>query len=214
MIYDIRLTTIEDRKYALEHIGRLKSQKQNFTLIDIGCSANPWTKDYVTHIVDIKTSGMGVTEFIGNISDAEVWNEVLEYVSKNGKFDFLVATHTIEDISGAALVCNMFSKVAKEGYIAVPSKYFELSRHEGAWIGCIHHRWIYDIDNNELVGYPKQNFLEHMGYINDWTNHNHRNGREELQFFWKDDLPFRVVNDDYLGPNITSVIDYYKNLTR
>lgn len=214
MIYNEKLTTIGDRSQVLQYLADKKSRNPNMTLIDVGATANPWSKDYLTHIVDIKSGDLNVKYFTGNVSDVDVWNEVLDYVSMHGKFDFLVATHLLEDISAAVMVCNMFSRIAKEGFIAVPSKYSELSFAESnIWRGYIHHRWIYDMKNGNFVGYPKQTFLEHMSYVKEWADTNRKIGREELQFFWKNDIRLHAVNGDLLGPTIDAVIDYYKELT-
>ena len=212
MIYNHKVTPFGEREPALKYIDELKNKTPNFTLIDVGANANPWTKDYVTHVIDIEPQTLNVKHFTGNISDVPVWNEVLEYVKEHGKFDFLVSTHTIEDISAALLACGMFSRIAKEGFIAIPSKYQELSRHEGPWRGYIHHRWIYDIKNDQFWGYPKQSFIEYMPYIEEWTQFNSRIGREELQFFWKDELKLNVVNHDHLGPTWLAVTNYYREL--
>ena len=214
MIYDARVTTIENRASALEYIADLKKKTPNFTLLDVGANANPWTRDFVTHVVDIEKCSLGVKQFQGNISDVDVWGEVASHVEANGKFDFLVSTHTIEDISAAPMVCNMFTRFAKEGYVAVPSKYNELHRHEGPWRGYIHHRWIYDVVGGEFWGYPKQPFVEYLRYVEDWVQANPRAGKEELQFFWKDELHLNVVNHDHLGPTVGHVIEYYKELVR
>lgn len=213
MIYDSKITFINDRQPALNYIKNLKTNNQNFTLIDIGICANAWTREFVTHGVDIEKYEMPIIQFTGNISDTTVWNEILEYVEKNGKFDFLTCTHTLEDISAAVMVCNMFSKIAKEGFIAVPSKYWELARHEGNWRGFIHHRWIFDIKDNQFFGYPKQSFLENVGEIDSWLQSN-KNTIEnvELQFFWKEEIKLNVVNNDLLGPTVNHVIQYYTGL--
>ncbi len=214
MIYNQRLTTIGDLASALQYLAELKAKNPGMTLLDVGASANPWSGDYITHVVDVENRGVKAQHFIGNISDRKVWDEVLEYVKVHGKFDFLVSTHTLEDISAAALCCNMFSLIAKEGYIAIPSKYAELSKPEGEWLGYIHHRWIYDMEGDKFMGYPKQNFLEYMPYVHDWAGKNPRAGREELQFFWKDDVYLNVVNGDLLGPTQHHVIDYYRALVK
>ena len=212
MIYNHKLTYVGDRDAALKYIAELKSKTPNFTLIDVGANANPWTVDYVTHVVDVEPQTMNVKHFTGNISDIQVWDEVLEYVKVHGKFDFLVSTHTIEDISAASLACTMFSRIAKEGFIAIPSKYKELSRFQGPWRGYIHHRWIYDVRGDQFLGYPKQSFIDYMAYIEDWANKNAPEGRDELQLFWKDELKLNIVNHDHLGPTGEAVMGYYYQL--
>jgi hypothetical protein len=214
MIYDAKFTHIRDYAKALEVIRQRKASKPNFTLIDVGASANPWTKDFVTHIVDFAKGGLAATYFTGNICDMRVWNLVLEHVKWHGKFDFLVCTHTLEDISSPKMVSNMFGKIANEGFIAMPSKFIELNKPEGQWTGYIHHRWIYDLVDGVVIGYPKQPFIEHMPFIHEWAAKNPWQGRDEIQYFWKDEADLKIINDDYLGPTTQAVIDYYRNLTK
>jgi len=213
MIYNQKFTSIGDRTDVLQLLSELKSNKPDFTLIDIGASANPWTRDFVTHIVDIESSPLLVKSFKGNISDYEVWEQVLEYVKQHGKFDYASCTHTLEDISAAKLVCTMISKISNQGFVAVPSKFAELSNLESEqWMGYIHHRWIYDTKDGKFIGYPKQSFLENFKEFKDWSKNNPREGKDELQFFWKDDFALDVINNDHLGPNIDAVINYYRRL--
>ena len=164
--------------------------------------------------MDYLVSNEKRNKYIRNLATSLNGNTLclFQYVEKHGKFDFLVSTHTIEDISAAPMVCNMFSRIAKQGFIAIPSKYSELHKHEGPWRGYIHHRWIYDIKDGNFLGYPKQSFLEHMTYIHEWVMKNPKDGREELQFFWKDEIKLNVVNNDHLGPTWSAVVNYYKQL--
>jgi hypothetical protein len=214
MIYDAKFTHIRDYVKPLEVIRSRKRENPNLTLIDVGASANPWTKEFVTHIVDFAYGNLNVKYFTGNICDINVWEEVQDYVKQNGKFDFLVSTHTLEDISSPKMVSNMFGRIAKEGFIAVPSKYIELNKPEGNWLGYIHHRWIYDLRDDQFIGYPKQPFLEHMPFVQEWASKNPYQGRDEIQFFWKDVVDIKIINDDYLGPTTAAVVDYYRNLTQ
>ena len=63
-----------------------------------------------------------------DITNPNDYNELLTYVTQNGKFDFCICTHTLEDIMNPIFVCEQIEKISNEGYIAFPSKYRELSR--------------------------------------------------------------------------------------
>ena len=212
MITKTKVCRIQTRSEVLDEIRSIKNSKPDFTLIDVGASASPWSKEFLTHIVDIEKSSLPVKQFRGNISMRQVWDEVLEYVNVHGKFDYLVSTHTIEDISSAPMVCDMFGRIAKQGFIAVPSKYAELSRHDGFWRGWCHHRWIFDVSDTHFIGYPKQGFIEYISDFDDWCRKNPMPDRDELQVYWKDDIKLHVVNNDHLGPTNHDVIGYYKAL--
>lgn len=60
------------------------------------------------------------------------------------------------------------------------------------------------------MAYPKLNFLEHWPlarHIEDPNPH-----RADFAVFWKDSLDISVINDDYMGPNVQSVLGYYERL--
>jgi hypothetical protein len=92
----------------------------------------------------------------------------------------------------------------QRGYIAFPSKYRELSRFEGQYRGYIHHRWIFTIKNEVVYGFPKINYLE-TNFIFDHVSDISEN-KSDLSFFWKDTIPLKYINNNFLGPNIASVI--------
>lgn len=50
---------------------------------------------------------------------------LLDYVDRHGKFDFVICSHTLEDLNLPEAVCSLINKIGKGGYIPVPSKYAE-----------------------------------------------------------------------------------------
>lgn len=198
----------------------IKDQKENgvFTVIDVGGSMFGWSSDFVDAICDMNPPEKDISDrnikiFKLNINDPYAWEEVDRYVSINGKFDFSICTHTLEDISNPVFVCKKLAQVSKAGYIAVPSKYIEMARFEHSqyrYRGFIHHRWVFSIKNNKFFGYPKIPYLEHDP-IFDTIAIPHVNVGD-LSFYWNNSIPIEIVNNDYLGPNIDAVIEYYKGL--
>ena len=64
-------------------------------------------------------------------------------------FDFVVCSHTLEDVRDPIWMCHELSRVAKAGYIEVPSRLEEQSYgFQGPWVGWSHHRWLIDIDQD------------------------------------------------------------------
>lgn len=204
MISNIKYNKEESRQ---EVLGYLKDK--NFKVVDVGGSMGSFVSEYLTAVVDVLEAPFeNVVSFQGNINQPDVWKDVEMYVKKNGKFDFAICTHTLEDISNPFLVCNQLEKIAKAGFIAVPSKYVEFKRFEGNYRGYIHHRWIYNIEDNKFVGYPKVNFIENDPFYDSIAN---RNNSTDLSFWWDTSIDFTIVNNDYLGPDVESVIMMYKN---
>jgi len=67
----------------------------------------------------------------------------------DGQFDFAVCSHTLEDVRDPVRVCEELSRVAKAGYVEVPSRLEEqspMADRPGA--GWTHHRWLIDIDQD------------------------------------------------------------------
>lgn len=165
------------REDALLQLAEMKKINPKLTLLDIGCALFPWTVDYITACVDIMPMHSrldpsmpildnNVTFFEGDLGDTETWDDILEYVGVHGKFDVVVTTHTLEDLTFPQMVLRMMPKVAHMGYLSIPSKFYELTC--GQWIGstCVsygapHHRWTYTVRDEVLVGIFKVNPIQY-----------------------------------------------------
>jgi hypothetical protein len=66
-------------------------------------------------------------------------------------FDFVICSHTLEDIRDPLWVCAEMMRVGRRGYIEVPSRLAESCRGtEPGQVGWSHHRWLVDIDANRI----------------------------------------------------------------
>jgi SAM-dependent methyltransferase len=67
-------------------------------------------------------------------------------------FDFAVCSHTLEDVRDPLFVCAELIRVAKRGYIEVPSRLAESCRgaERDDMAGLSHHRWLVEIDRGHL----------------------------------------------------------------
>jgi hypothetical protein len=191
------------------------------TILDIGGTWNCWLGERVTHMFDFNDpqSNMGMTAnthdmtwFKGNINDYEDWVQLFDYVEQHGKFDFCNCTHTLEDLAYPIVALKYMPKIARAGFIAVPSKYWELDRRL-QFRGGHHHRWIFDKDD-VLTLYPKINLIEYMANYNHKSNIIEEHKKEELRLLWTDTLDFKIINNDYLGPRFEDVVDMYEYLMR
>ena len=214
--YNMRYTFDRDRASALEYMAKLLEEKPNARILDVGGNHNTWAKQYATHYVDI-FEVPGTKTFQGNMNMYHVWQEVYKDVELNGKFDFCVCTHTLEDICNPRMPLYFMPHIAQEGYIATPSKYAELTTNIYALRGSVHHRWIFNREiNNRIVIYPKINWMEREtkfdkvcypswdAMLADQT--------EEIQFFWKEEIDYEFINDDYLGPSDDAIFNNYNRL--
>lgn len=205
-------------KYGQERVHRdqlnqylaEKRKAGNFKVLDVGGSVGPWFRDNCDAILDFvppvqKFDG----DFIeGNITLPEGWDQCLNYVKDNGKFDFVICRQTLEDISHPEFVVNMLQKVAKAGWIGVPSKQMELMR---GWYpeiptrGLHHHRWIFVTKNGKWYGLPKMGWTDSLG--DRWFNYTIPGGQPrglELSFYWE-----KEVNVFWVLPFVDNLPDDY-----
>jgi hypothetical protein len=201
-----------DRTSVIENIKKLRSNGK-FTVIDVGGSMHGWSHEVVDAICDVLSSSPNILVFKLNINLPNEWKEVDQYIQEHGKFDFSICSHTLEDISNPKFVCSKLTEISKAGYIAVPSKYRELAKFEDwqfPYRGYIHHRWIFTIEDNQFVGYPKISYLEYNPIFD--TIASTDNNKKDLSFYWKDSIDVSIINNDYLGPSCSAVKEYYLNL--
>ena len=212
MVTDIRYTSNRDREKAINFLYDLQSKTEHkLRVLDVGGWHNQWAPQFVTDVIDIFEVG-GVNIFKGNINMPYEWQDILEVVEQKGKFDFCICTHTLEDIANPRLALEVMPQIAHQGFIAIPSKFAEFKMNQYGFRGSIHHRWIFNKEDEKVVAYPKINYLENnRKFFQIEEDFNSTN--EELQFFWKESLQqVEFVNDDYLGPSDYAVMDYYNKL--
>lgn len=199
------------RDEVLEYVRKRKAEG-TFRVIDVGGTVGGWSAPIVDAIVDINDPGSEKIEwFKVDINDPEGWIPLEDHVRSNGKYDFCICSHTLEDIVCPAFVSRKLSSIAKAGFVAVPSKFVEMTRGvDGPYRGYVHHRWVFDVKNDECVGYPKLNFLEHLVDADNMADDDPN--RKDLSFWWTTKVPLRIINDDYMGPTVQAVYDMYKPL--
>lgn len=71
---------------------------------------------------------------------------------KDKEFDFVLCSHTLEDIRDPIAVCKELNRVAKAGYIEVPSRLVESTKgvERPFYCGYYHHRWLCEVDGTHI----------------------------------------------------------------
>jgi hypothetical protein len=183
----------------------------DFSVIDIGASANPWTAKVIDATFDKNPCTAAKLHFTGNFNDRKEWKPVLDYVEKNGKFSYSICSHTLEDIACPSIVLDMLPLVSERGYLATPSRFTEFLRHEGPYRGYIQHRWIFDTDMDKITLYPKLSFIEYMGYEKE-EEFMGDPAKREFRVYWRKSIAHGILNEDYMGPNPQAVVNMYAKL--
>lgn len=135
--------------------------KKTDKVLDVGGWENPFP--FATHVIDIlpyetRKGDKNNERFsrdswvIWDICDRHQWPY------KDKEFDFVICSHLLEDVRDPLWVCSELKRVGKAGYIETPSRGSEsvIGQDLGSpfckqYAGFWHHRWIVELENNELL---------------------------------------------------------------
>jgi len=218
MIFDATSSELR-REETLDYLRDNKFDR----VLDVGGALGPWAKEFVTHYLDLRDihtltdptpeiyDNMYVKRsksIVGCVDRELTWRYLLIH---EPQFDFAICTQTLEHAGNPAILLENISSVAKEGYIGVPSKFTELRKKvhynsldkwggmTGFMRGFFSHKWLFTLREEMLWGWPKLPVLEHIHF--DWVDDvpDEDFNYVELSFRWKNVIPFKIIDDDYLG---------------
>ncbi len=188
-------------------LARLLALPADARVLDVGGWAAPVNRaDWVIDLMPYATRGALMAEGFGpgpERFDADRW--VLRDLCAHEPwpftenfFDFAVCTFTLEDVRDPVRVCQEMSRVARAGYIEVPSLLDELTWRNpeasgGAWVGHSHHRWLCARRGDTLEFLVKAHSLHDDRRVRIPPRWARRLSPEErvLAHFWEGRLPAR-----------------------
>ena len=122
-------------------------------VLDVGGWGKPFPRaDFVLDLMPYETRGMyGNYVRESERFSAETWitRDICArepWPFPDGKFDFVICSHTLEDVRDPVWVCSELMRIARAGYIEVPSRL-----EEQTWgladpcVGWSHHHWLIDV---------------------------------------------------------------------
>lgn len=181
----------------------LASLENSDVVVDVGGWAQPFTR--ANHVVDLMPyETRGIFGRIGPPEERftrDTWLQIdvctqpLPFADKS--VDCLICSHTLEDIRDPIRLCKEINRVAKRGYIEVPSRRMESIRnleHRG-YSGYYHHHWLVEIADNTVTFRFKTPLLN-----TSWRYTLPRSYRRKLSdeervafLFWDGSFAFREV---------------------
>jgi len=223
----ITKVTSELKVYTEEPLAFLK-QNAFSRVIDIGGGMYSWASEFVTHIADIQLyDGYEDKRFFKlDFNDPSTFAELYEDITTNGPFDFVLCTHTLEDLRNPEPLLKLMPKIGKQGFIAVPNKYREMCKFaEGyhpdtqrdwelnsSYRGYMHHRWICVVIDGVFYMIPKLPILESVTWLDCATQDKMHHTSDSLSVWWEQDYEFKFCLNDFLGPNPPAVLNEMKRL--
>jgi Methyltransferase domain len=122
-------------------------------VLDIGGWGKPFTRaNWVLDQMPYETRGLyGRDGELPERFGPETWvrRDICDrepFPFADDQFDFVICSHTLEDIRDPIWVCHEINRVGKAGYLEVPSRLEEQTYGvHGPWVGWAHHRWLVDV---------------------------------------------------------------------
>jgi hypothetical protein len=126
-------------------------------VLDVGGWAAPFARaDWVIDIMPYETRARPSREEPVERFTSKTWlqRDLCDrepYPFADEEIDFAVCSHTLEDVRDPLWICAELNRIAKAGYIEVPSRLEEQSLGvQGPWAGWSHHRWLVDVEDGQL----------------------------------------------------------------
>ncbi len=172
----------------------LETIPDDAVVLDVGGWASPFARaDWVLDLLPYETRGLygyegdGGTERFSaaswvqrDICDPEPWPFA------DDQFDFVICSHTLEDIRDPIGVCAELQRVARAGYVETPSRLEEQSFGvHGPWVGWSHHRWLVDITDGDLRFVAKPGVLQAWDHFPDGFSHTLPETERVVSLWWE-----------------------------
>jgi len=129
---------------------------EDAVVLDVGGAMKPFTRaDWIMDALPYEKRGelgrVGPDEERFN-ADTWVRRDFCDrepWPFRDNEIDFAICSHTLEDVRDPIWMCSELNRIAKAGYIEVPSRLEEQSYgFQGPWTGWSHHRWLVDVDQD------------------------------------------------------------------
>jgi hypothetical protein len=191
-------------------------------VLDVGGWIQPFTRaDWVIDLMPYESRGQDGSQGEGPerfSADTWVQRDICDHDAwpfEDKQFDFVTCAHTLEDVRDPIWMCSELNRIAKAGYIEVPSRLEEQSYgFQGPWTGWSHHRWLVDVDqdagNIDFVYKPHLvNGREQDRFPAEFRNRLSTEERVQT-FWWEGSFSFRerlfwdpIEFDAYVGGFVT-----------
>ena len=188
------------KRTSKSHIDKILSKKKNWKILDIGCGFNP--SQYATTICDV----LDLKEQYSDKKFIKLDNENLPFADK--EFDFVIASHVLEHVKDPTKFLNEISRVARQGYIEVPTKLEDNLVFENKKA----HLWHLTFDDvNHVINIKKKvQFFEPILAVSSIKKlNNYFRDSLLLELHWENTIEFKLNENNEKYENI-SILSLFK----
>jgi hypothetical protein len=202
----------------------LETVPDDAVVLDIGAWGRPFRRaNWVLDHMPYETRGLYGYDGDGpERFDASRWlvRDVCDrepFPFDDSEIDFVICSHTLEDVRDPIWVCQEMVRIGKAGYVEVPSRVEEQTYGvQGNWVGWGHHHWLVDITDKHIDFFFKHHILHGKpaaqfpaGFVDDLAP------EERVQSLWWEgsftaaERSFARYEDtdDYLESFVTAAIE-------
>src|SRR5215467_1770308 len=160
------------------NIERISSQiKPTDVVLDIGGWAQPFRRaNFIMDAMPYETRGwyshLNMPAFVGTGEERftrETWiqRDICDkepFPFRDKSVDYVTCSHVLEDVRDPLWVCSEIIRIAKKGYIEVPSRIAEsIINPKTRVVGASHHRWLVSISDKAIRFEMKYHLIHKAG---------------------------------------------------
>jgi SAM-dependent methyltransferase len=201
-------------------------RNQNLKILDLGCSfSNYWPE--ANHFADIDDHTKSFEKLNLKYTQIKPY-EKLPFADK--EFDYVILSHVLEHIPNLIDFTKELVRIAKGGYIELPTKL-----NDNIVFGCdeevFGHKWWFEFDDDdqELLYTEKKDAIEKFLSVGSvWQWQKYYEDSFILQFYWENDIKlkrrepfivekkitFLLLIKKYFSKKIRTPISQLKNLLK
>jgi hypothetical protein len=162
-------------------------------VLDVGGAARPFPRaDWILDLAPYEARGQlgWQGERTAERFDASRWvrRDICDrepWPFDDDQFDFVICSHTLEDIRDPVWACAELQRVARAGYVEVPSLREELTYGiQGPWVGWGHHHWLVIAGADGLEFLFKHHVVNRPGSHRPAGSADGLTAEERVQAFW------------------------------
>ena len=184
------------KRTSKSQIDKILSENEEWNILDIGCGFN--ANQYASTICDI----LDLKEYYSDRKFVKLDGEKLPFNDK--EFDFVIASHVLEHVQNPTNFLKEISRVAKQGYIEVPTKLEDNLVFENKKA----HLWQLTFDDiNHIINITKKiQYFEPILTVSTVKKlHNYFRDSLVIELHWQDSIEFKLIEN-------ANLVDKFSNI--